>query len=110
LKAGLGFPLHKTIVALLKRFNIYLHQVTPNAIVRLETSIWAIRSQGIELDAEALCEAFSQIHELHFQTNATRNLHNNCGYYNFAYRRGSMFLALACRSKWPAKGRRSGFI
>jgi hypothetical protein len=35
LKAGLRFPLHKTVVAVLKIFNIYLHQVTPNAIVRL---------------------------------------------------------------------------
>jgi hypothetical protein len=31
---------------------------------------------------------------------ATRGLHNNFGYYNFAYRRGALFLALAYRSKW----------
>ena len=53
LKAGLRFPLHKTIVVALKRFNIYLHQLTPNAIVRLEIFIWAIRSQGVELVAKA---------------------------------------------------------
>ena len=35
LKVALRSPLHKTIVAILKRFNIYLHQLTPNAIVRL---------------------------------------------------------------------------
>jgi hypothetical protein len=35
LKAGLRFPLHKMIVDVLKRFNIYLHQLTSNAIVRL---------------------------------------------------------------------------
>jgi predicted LPLAT superfamily acyltransferase len=35
LKADLRFPLHKMIVAMLKRFNIYLHQLTPNAIVHL---------------------------------------------------------------------------
>jgi hypothetical protein len=35
LKAGLRFPLHKTIVTVLKWFNIYLHQLTTNAIVRL---------------------------------------------------------------------------
>jgi hypothetical protein len=70
LKAGLRFSLHKMIVAILKRFSIYLHQLTPNAIVRLEIFIWAVRSQGIELDAEALCEVFSQIYELYFQTKA----------------------------------------
>jgi hypothetical protein len=53
LKAGLRFPLHKTIVVALKRFNIYLHQLTPNTIVRLEIFIWAIRSQGVELVAKA---------------------------------------------------------
>jgi hypothetical protein len=68
--------------------------------VHLEIFIWVVQSQGVELDAEAFCEAFSQIHELHFQTKATRGLHNNFGCYNFAYRRGSMFPALAYRSKW----------
>jgi hypothetical protein len=29
LRAGLRFPLHKMIVDILKRFNIYLHQITP---------------------------------------------------------------------------------
>jgi hypothetical protein len=31
----LRFPLHKMIMAVLKRFNIYLHQLTPNARVGL---------------------------------------------------------------------------
>jgi hypothetical protein len=101
LKAGLRFPLHKTVVAFLKRFNIYLHHLTPNAIVHLGIFIWVVRSQGVELDIEAFYKAFSQIHELHFQTKATRGLHNNFGCYNFVYRRGVMFLALAYRSKWP---------
>jgi hypothetical protein len=34
LKAGLRFPLHKTVVTVLKRFNIYLNQLAPNALVR----------------------------------------------------------------------------
>jgi hypothetical protein len=29
LKAGLRFPLHKMVVAVFIRFNIYLHQLTP---------------------------------------------------------------------------------
>jgi hypothetical protein len=35
LKAGLRFPLHGIIAEVLKRFGIYFHQLTPNAIVRL---------------------------------------------------------------------------
>jgi hypothetical protein len=85
LKAGLRFPLHKTVVAVLKRFNIFLHLLTPNAIVHLGIFTWDVRSQGIEVDAEAFCKVFSHIHELHFQTKATRGLHNNFGCYNFVY-------------------------
>jgi hypothetical protein len=57
-KARLIFRLHKALVVVLKRFNIYLHQLTPNAIGLLGILIWAVRSPGIESDAEALCEAF----------------------------------------------------
>ena len=46
LKAGLRFPLHGIIADVLKRFGIYFHQLTPNAIVRLSVYIWALRSQG----------------------------------------------------------------
>jgi hypothetical protein len=42
LKIGLRFPLDKTLVVVLKRFNIYLHQLTPNAIVRLGIFIWVM--------------------------------------------------------------------
>jgi hypothetical protein len=40
-KAGLRFPLNRMIVDVLKKFGIYLHQLTPNAIVRLSVYIWA---------------------------------------------------------------------
>jgi hypothetical protein len=66
LKDVLRFPLHKMIATVFKRFNIYLHHLTPNTIVRLEIFIWAVRIQGVELDAEVVCETFSQIHELNF--------------------------------------------
>jgi hypothetical protein len=45
-KAGLRFPLNKMIADMLKKFGIYLHQLTPNTIVRLSVYIWALRSQG----------------------------------------------------------------
>jgi hypothetical protein len=43
-KAGLRFPLNKMIAGVLKKYGIYLHQLTPNAIVRLSVYIWALRS------------------------------------------------------------------
>jgi hypothetical protein len=35
LKAGLQFPLHKMLVEVLKTFEIYLHQLTPEALIRV---------------------------------------------------------------------------
>ena len=40
-KAGLRFPLNEMIADVLKKFGVYLHQLTPNAIVRLSVYIWA---------------------------------------------------------------------
>jgi hypothetical protein len=60
MKAGLRFPLHKMLVEVLKRFEIYLHQLTPKALIRIEVFIWAMRSQGLDLDVNCFCN----IHEL----------------------------------------------
>jgi hypothetical protein len=67
MKAGLCFPLHKMPVEVLKAFEIYLHQITPKALIRVGVFIWAMRSQGLEPDARC----FYNIHELSYQTKAT---------------------------------------
>jgi hypothetical protein len=41
-RAGLRFPLYEMIGEVLKNFEIYFHQLTPNAIVRLSVYIWAL--------------------------------------------------------------------
>jgi hypothetical protein len=97
-KVGLRFPLHGMIADVLENFEIYLHQLTPNAIVRLSVFIWALRSQGVE----PLAEAFCRVHELHYQTKAREDgLHKNFGYYNFAYRKDMKTLVVSYRTKWP---------
>jgi hypothetical protein len=35
LKARLPFPLHKMLVEVMKRFEIYLHQLTPEALIKV---------------------------------------------------------------------------
>jgi hypothetical protein len=35
MKAGLRFPLHKMLVDVLKTFEIYLHQFTPDPLIRV---------------------------------------------------------------------------
>jgi hypothetical protein len=97
-RAGLQFPLYDIIGAVLKNFEIYLHQLTPNAIVRLSVYIWALQSHGMSLNTEAFC----RVHELHYQMKArTNSLHENFGCYNFAYRKDTKALVLSYRTKWP---------
>jgi hypothetical protein len=97
-KAGLRFPLHGMIAEVLEKFGIYLHQLTPNAIVRLSVYIWALRSQGVE----PLADAFCRVHELHYQTKAREDgLHENFGCYNFAYRKDMKTPVVSYRTKWP---------
>jgi hypothetical protein len=67
MKAGLRFPLDKLLVEVLKTFEIYLHQLTPEAIIKVGIFIWAMRSQGLELDARCFCN----IHELSYEMKAT---------------------------------------
>jgi hypothetical protein len=97
-RARLQLPLNEMIGEVLKFFEIYLHQLTPNAIVRLSVFIWALRSQGMSLDAEAFC----RVHELHYQTKARADsLHKNFVCYNFAYRKDTKAPFLSYRTKWP---------
>jgi hypothetical protein len=64
MKAGLRFPLDKLLVEVLKTFKIFLHQLTPEAIIRMGIFIWAMRSQGLEPNARCFCN----IHELTYET------------------------------------------
>jgi hypothetical protein len=97
-RAGLRFPLYEMIREVLKKFEIYLHQLTPNPIVRLSVYIWALRSQGKSANAEGFC----RVHELHYYTKARADgLHKNLGCYNFAYRKDTKAPMIGYRTKWP---------
>jgi hypothetical protein len=97
-KAWLQLPLNEMIGEVFKKIEIYLHQQTPNAIVRLSVFIWALRSQGMSPDVEAFC----RVHELHYQTKARADgLHENFGCYNFAYRKDTKATVLSYCTKWP---------
>jgi hypothetical protein len=54
-KAGLRFSLSKFVVEVLKIFQIFLHQITPEAIMRMGIFVWAVRSQGLEPSAKCFC-------------------------------------------------------
>jgi hypothetical protein len=42
-KAGLRFPLSRFVVEVLKTYQIFLHQITPEAIIRMGIFVWAVR-------------------------------------------------------------------
>ena len=65
-KAGLRFPLSSFVVEVLKIYQIFLHQITPEAIIRMGIFVWAVRSQGLEPSAKCFCI----MHELSYETKA----------------------------------------
>jgi hypothetical protein len=81
LKAGLRFLLSKFVVEVLKIFQIFLHQITPKAIIRMQIFVWVVRSQGLESSAKCFCS----MHELLYETKAIgkKQYHNNFGCYGF---------------------------
>jgi hypothetical protein len=99
LKAGLRFPLSSFVVEILKIFEIYLHQLTPEAIIRMGIFVWVVRSQGLEPNAKSFCN----IHELLYETKpwGKEQYHNNFGCYSFGARSGSSCPVPTFRKTWP---------
>lgn len=99
--AGLRLSMFKMIAEVLKKYEIYMHPIMPNVIVRLSVFIWAVRNQG----ARAKVEAFYRIHELHYQTKArpSDNLHSNLSCYTFAYQKDMRAPMLANQTKWSSE-------
>jgi hypothetical protein len=60
---GLRMPPHRVLVAILLKYQIQVHQLTPNAIVQLSKYIWAIMRFGGVLSAEG----FAKRYNLHYQ-------------------------------------------
>ena len=58
--------MYKMLVEVLKRFEIYLHQLTPKALIKVGVFIWTMRSQVLE----PVTNCFCNIHELSYQTKA----------------------------------------
>jgi hypothetical protein len=98
-KAGLRFPLSSFMVEVLKKFEICLHQITPEAIIRMGIFVWAVRSQGLEPNAKSFCN----IHELLYETKpwGKEQYHNNFGCYSFGARSGSSCPVPTFRKRWP---------
>lgn len=47
LTAGLSFPLDLLVVGILRVWNLYLHQLTPNAFVRMALYMWVCKTSRV---------------------------------------------------------------
>jgi hypothetical protein len=74
--------MYRMISKVLQQYHIYMHQLTPNAIVRLYVFIWVARSQGVWTESDVVY----RVHNLHYQTKGIPldGLRNNFGCYTFA--------------------------
>jgi hypothetical protein len=99
MKAGLRFPLCKFLVDVLKTFEIFLHQITPKAIIEIGIFVWAVRSQGLEPSVKC----FYNMHELLYETKATgkEQYHNNFGSYGFVPRSDVSYPVPTFQKRWP---------
>jgi hypothetical protein len=98
-KAGLRFPLSKFVVEVLKTYQIFLHQITPEAKIRVGIFVWAVRSQGLEPSAKCFCN----LHELLYETKAMgkEQYHNNFDCYGFISRPNASHTLPTFRKRWP---------
>jgi hypothetical protein len=98
MKAGLRFPLSKFLVEVLKTFEIFLHQIIPEAIIRMGVFIWVMRSQGMEPSVKCFCN----MQELLYETKATskEQYHKNFGCYGFVPRANVSYSVPTFRKRW----------
>jgi hypothetical protein len=99
MKVGLRFPLSKFLVEVLKIFQIFLHQLTLEAIIRMGMFIWAMRSQGLEPSAKCFCN----MHKLLYERKATskEQYHNNFGCCGFIACSNASYPVPTFRKRWP---------
>jgi hypothetical protein len=87
------------VVEVLKTYQIFLHQITPEAVIRMGIFVWAMRIQGLESSARCFCS----MHELSYETKpwGKEQYHNNFGCYSFVARSGASYPVPTFRKRWP---------
>jgi hypothetical protein len=57
--AGLRLPAHRFMAEVLQRFEVQVHQLTPNAVVALAKYVWAATSYGGQPSVEVFAKNYS---------------------------------------------------
>jgi hypothetical protein len=66
--ASLRLPAHRFVVEVLRRFEVQIHQLTPNVMAALAKYVWAMSSDG----GEPSVEVFTKNYCLHWQKKEVR--------------------------------------
>jgi hypothetical protein len=86
--------------------DIYLHQLTPNAILRFAVYMWICRTTKIKPSAEGFASAHQVHHQRRtvFEEEGDSTVEKDCqfGCLNFSYKSGVVSPVTAYRNKWPS--------
>jgi hypothetical protein len=99
--AGLRLPAHRFVGEVLRRFNVQVHQLTPNAVVALSKYVWATTSYG----GQPSVEVFTMYYCLHWQKRMIGNKIAQFGSYTFTPKTGKISMEVVefvpcARNKW----------
>jgi hypothetical protein len=99
--AGLRLPAHRFAAEVLQRFEVQVHQLTPNAMVALAKYVWAVTSYG----GQPSVEVFAKNYCLHWQNRKIGNKIAQFGSCTFMPRTGKtsaevVEIVPCARNKW----------
>jgi hypothetical protein len=99
--AGLCLPAHRFVGVVLRRFNVQVHQLTPNAVVALAKYVWATTSYG----GQPSVEVFAKYYCLHWQKRKIGNKIAQFGSCTFTPKTGKTSMEVVelvpcARNKW----------
>jgi hypothetical protein len=99
--AGRRLPAHRFVAEVLRRFDVQVHQLTPNAVVSLAKYVWAIASYG----GKPSMEVFAKNYCLHWQKRKIGNKIAQFGSCTFTLRTGKtsaevVEIVPCARNKW----------
>jgi hypothetical protein len=99
--AGLCLPAHRFVGEVLHRFNVQIHQLTPNAVVALSKYVWATTSYG----GQPSVEVFAKYYCPHWQKRMIGNKVAQFGSCTFTPKTGKTSMEVVelvpcARNKW----------
>jgi hypothetical protein len=99
--AGLRLPAHRFVGEVLRRFDVQVHQLTPNAVVALAKYVWAMTSYG----GQPSVEVFAKHYCLHWQKRKIGNKIAQFGSCTFTPKTGKTSMEVVelvpcARNKW----------